>query len=873
VSYNSGALSAPSTVTCSKCRTEYPAAALFCPMCGAAKVRDFSGDPLLGTIVAGRYVIQERIGYGASGSIYQAMHTTLRRKTAVKVLHEELSRDDLAIERFRRAATTVGEIDNDHIVGIEDFGRTDDGRLYLAMELLEGETLDAVIERGGPMDFERVVSVLVQAGEALMEAHAMGYVHRDLRPRNIFLARRRGQTDYVKLLDFGLAKLVEKEGQAASTSLGMTFGDPHYMSPEQAGGDPVDRRTDIYSLGCIAYEMVTGRPPFAADKVFDVLTQHLRSEAPRPRSLRPDCPPWLDEAIACSLAKSRDDRFVTVYRFIEALTQGSESGTTMTRARAQRTETVPPESVTATLRRFGKELPPGAATLSEPVQVADPADTVKTNELGGPLPPGTPAPTPVPGSLSAPVPPPAAAPPPSGPSVTVKTPMPPSAAPPATAATSPTAISSAPPLGAAPPPAAAPPLGAAPPPAAAPTPGAAPPPAAAPTPGAAPPVTSPSAGTPGPLAATRPPGAGAGAPTAESPAGKSHRVPSSADVSSDGFTVSQAWYADGEALGAASEAAAAGDSRALREREQSSTTGLVAYEDEISGGARRRLFAAGGVIVAVALVVVAALAFGDSNAESDAAEEPAVAAAPELEPPEVAPTGEGAPTLEAPPTVEAGAAATGTTEATEPAPATPPASDAPAPARRAEVTPPAAARRGKKVARDSDQTARQPRRKTTRKRRDPRPEDVGFPPKREPKTEPKPEPKTPDPAPDKPGDAGQAEFFAKLGDKALRNGDVLGAASNFNKARDLNPKSGPAYAGLGEIALTQGHYSDAVVHLKKAARFMPRSARAQTLLGEAYLGVGKNKQAANAFRAALKINPDNAVARNGYNEAISGVED
>src|SRR5262249_4152437 len=166
-------------------------------------------DPLLGKVLGERFLVQERLGNGKSGTIYRAEHVTLRRKVAIKVLHHELSRDDLAIERFRREATSVAEIDNEHIVEIHDFGRTPDGRLYLAMELLEGETLDAALARGGRMAIDKVADVLIQLGEALVEAHSVGFVHRDLRPRNIFLAVRRGKANFVKLLDFGLSKLVE----------------------------------------------------------------------------------------------------------------------------------------------------------------------------------------------------------------------------------------------------------------------------------------------------------------------------------------------------------------------------------------------------------------------------------------------------------------------------------------------------------------------------------------------------------------------------------------------------------------------------------------------------------------------------------------
>jgi serine/threonine protein kinase len=219
------------SIVCTNCAQALDDDALFCPKCGTARSRDVNGDPLMGAVIGDRFLILERLGHGGSGTIYRAEHVTLRRKVAVKVLHHELSRDDLAVERFRREATTVSEIDNDHIVEIHDFGHTADGRLYLAMELLEGETLQDVIRRQKRLSIEHTIDVLLQLGEALAEAHAMGYVHRDLRPRNVWLSSRRGRPNFVKLLDFGLAKLVEHEGRAASTSLGMTFGDPKYMSP------------------------------------------------------------------------------------------------------------------------------------------------------------------------------------------------------------------------------------------------------------------------------------------------------------------------------------------------------------------------------------------------------------------------------------------------------------------------------------------------------------------------------------------------------------------------------------------------------------------------------------------------------------------
>jgi tRNA A-37 threonylcarbamoyl transferase component Bud32 len=310
-------------------------------MCGTARARA-EGDTMIGTLVADRWLLKQRLGHGGSGTIYLAEHITLRRRVAVKVLHHELSRDDLAVERFRREATTVGEIDNEHIVEVHDFGRAPDGRLFLAMELLEGETLAESIKRAARLPISQVVDVLVQLGEALMEAHAMGYVHRDLRPRNIFLTRRRGREGFLKLLDFGLAKLVEREGEAAATSLGMTFGDPRYMSPEQARGEPCDRRADIYSLGVIAYEMLTGKPPFHGARVFDVLTAHLEEAPPAPSTVRNDVPRWLDAVVMRMLAKQPGDRFVTVYRLVEALKEGSQRGVIMSDEVARSTPVVTP---------------------------------------------------------------------------------------------------------------------------------------------------------------------------------------------------------------------------------------------------------------------------------------------------------------------------------------------------------------------------------------------------------------------------------------------------------------------------------------------------------------------------------------------------
>lgn len=378
------------TSGCERCGEISLASAQFCPACGAPRLHEFTGDALIGELVGERFLIKERMGHGASGTIYVAEHVTLRRRVALKVLHHELSRDDLAIERFRREATTVSEIDNEHIVHIHDFGRTADGRLYLAMEYLEGETLDTVLKRDKRLPVERTVDILIQLGEALMEAHAIGYIHRDLRPRNVFLSVRRGSANFVKLLDFGLAKLVEREGEAATTSLGMTFGDPKYMSPEQARGEGLDRRADIYSLGCIAYEMLIGEPPFTGGRVFDILSRHVDAEPMVPSMRRPDVPAWLDATVLRMLAKSPEERFVTVYRLVEALRQGLATGATMSGETARRRATNPPASISRTMQQFGfdEEVDEAAAPMPVPVEndtarVDQPPETLEGSPLGG----------------------------------------------------------------------------------------------------------------------------------------------------------------------------------------------------------------------------------------------------------------------------------------------------------------------------------------------------------------------------------------------------------------------------------------------------------------------------------------------------------
>lgn len=828
------------TVTCTHCRHSYSDAALFCPNCGTAKVRA-EGDSLLGKVLGERFLVQERIGQGTSGAIYRGEHVTLRRKVAIKVLHAELARDDLAVERFRREATMVAEVDNEHIVEIHDFGRTPDGRLYLAMELLEGETLDAVLEREGKLSVERTADILIQLGEALMEAHAVGYVHRDLRPRNVFLSLRRGKANFVKLLDFGLSKLVESDAHAASTSLGMTFGDPRYMSPEQARGDRIDRRADVYQLGCIAYEMLTGAPPFTGGRVFDVLSRQV-TEAPAPLpSRRPDVPLWMEAAVARMLAKSPDDRFATTSRLVEALRVGLERGEVMEAEVARQRETIPPPSVSRVMERLGVSEP--TATAPEP----SPGRTLATSIVPPPASSTNPRHTaPAASARLAPAP------------VAVATPV---------AVPAPVATPAPVPL---------------------PAPVATPAPVAAPATATSPELARKRTGTPRVgvpvVVAEAVAAAPAVAAPAANPAAASINAEPDAGASqgkraggpSADPNVSQAWFDE-----AGEDGSLTRDSRLSGSLAASSTDVLADLRRR-----RRRTMFIGGLAAVMAAGGLALALVGGDQPSAPSGESATIASAPPAEP--VVAT---APL--------AGSAAT---EVPPPVPAVVPGRQDPPPERASERASERAkpertsSASGRPERATIDAPPAKPSGTTwpTTGGDDPllrRPTGSTAPSPSKPVIEPGPgsgagsgsggvsggdgtlDPYSTGMPPDEdqvPPAVKQAEELATAGQQAMQRGELAAAASSFKKAAELDAKNLVAVAGLGELALQQGLYNDAAAHLRKAAKLAPRSVRVHTLLGEALLGLGNSGAAAEAFKRALQLDPDNARAREGYNNATGG---
>lgn len=273
-------------------------------------------ETLIGTLLAGRYRVDELVGQGGMSVIYRAEHVHMRKSFAVKVLHEQLSRVPEVVARFEREAIAAASIEHPNVAAATDFGRLGDGSFYLVLEYIEGESLAQLLASCEPLEPRRAVHIGRQIADALVVAHAQRIVHRDLKPDNVMLVKRAEDADFVKVLDFGIAKVVADEGGPALTQLGSVFGTPNYMSPEQALGTVVDYRADLYSLGVVLFEMLTGEPPFDSSDVGILLKMHI--DAPPP-----ELPPTLDgelaELVRGLLAKSPEDRPQSAAEVVDSL--------------------------------------------------------------------------------------------------------------------------------------------------------------------------------------------------------------------------------------------------------------------------------------------------------------------------------------------------------------------------------------------------------------------------------------------------------------------------------------------------------------------------------------------------------------------------
>ena len=317
---------------CPSCNAENIPGARFCAKCGS--ILESEGpppeeDPLIGTTVGGRYTIERMLGEGGMGRVYEAVRhiAGVKQRVAIKTLHPHLSADAQIVARFHRECGTVAQLRHPNTIKVEDFGQTADGTLYIAMEFVDGRTIADVIEKQGALSADRTEHIMEQVCGSLAEAHKQGVVHRDLKPENVVLMDVGDQTDFVKVLDFGIAARkdsVDAAKEAKLTQQGMVLGTPPYMSPEQFMGKELDSRSDIYSLGVMTYEMLTAKLPFSANTPWEWATCHMTAQ-PSPFEDSPtmtDIPGKMKTAIFRALSKKPDERQSTVREFFEELSSG-----------------------------------------------------------------------------------------------------------------------------------------------------------------------------------------------------------------------------------------------------------------------------------------------------------------------------------------------------------------------------------------------------------------------------------------------------------------------------------------------------------------------------------------------------------------------
>jgi serine/threonine protein kinase len=345
--------------TCARCGANYPPHVSICPQDGTvlSGQRPSAHDLLVGAILAGKYRIDGMLGRGGMGAVYRATHVMLNKTVAVKTITPDLVTSTEVAQRFQREARAASNLEHPNIVAVYDLGQSADGALYIAMEYVPGQNLKDVIRASGPMAPVRIVRLLRQAASGLARAHTAHIVHRDLKPQNLMVSRAADGHEVVKLVDFGIAKSLE-EGATQLTSAGYSLGTPHYMAPEQAAGQEVDARADLYSLGVILYEMLVGDVPFTATSASAVLVKHLNEPPEPPSHRRPDLqiPPALEAVTLKCLEKDPARRFQTAEGFTAALESAVPGW----------------ESTPSPTPTLGEGLPPGSTSMATAAPVPPP---------------------------------------------------------------------------------------------------------------------------------------------------------------------------------------------------------------------------------------------------------------------------------------------------------------------------------------------------------------------------------------------------------------------------------------------------------------------------------------------------------------------
>jgi serine/threonine protein kinase len=329
---------------CPRCRERFPTSERFCARDSSVLVEELDIQRI-GTTV-GNYHLDQILGRGGMGTVYSGEHVYIRKKVAIKVLHKKFAKFEEAVHRFLREARAASSIAHPNIVDVTDFGPMPDGGVYFVMEYLDGSSLEDIIEREGALELHRGLNIANQIALALAAAHEMRIVHRDLKPDNImlikkpgrrdviralskqptadetptgkFVVEREGAYDFVKVLDFGIAKVVTPDELTSHQTIqGAVFGTPEYMSPEAARGEEVDLRSDIYSLGVITYDMLTGHPPFEATAAAEVLAMHINQEPLAPSEAAPqqEITRTADAVILKCIAKHREQRYQSMDEF------------------------------------------------------------------------------------------------------------------------------------------------------------------------------------------------------------------------------------------------------------------------------------------------------------------------------------------------------------------------------------------------------------------------------------------------------------------------------------------------------------------------------------------------------------------------------